>query len=108
METKEILKKDLKIRACAGQATPAPPIGSALGMFGVNIGKFVRDFNDRTRHFDGAPVTAIVTIYVDKSYTYTVRSPTVAYLLKRAAEVPKGSGVPNKEPVGSITTDQLY
>ncbi len=103
---KEIAVK-IKLQAPGGQATPAPPIGPALGQHGVNIGQFIQQFNERTRDLNGTIVPIIITVYKDKSFTFEVKSPPAAVLLKQAAEVAKGSGVPNKEKVGKITPAQL-
>jgi len=103
---KEIQVK-IKLQAAGGQATPAPPIGPALGQHGINIGQFVSQFNDRTRDLNGTPVPVVITLYKDKSFTFEVKSPPAAVLLKQAAEVAKGSGVPNKEKVGKVTSAQV-
>lgn len=97
----------IKLQAKGGQATPAPPIGPALGQHGVNIGQFVSQFNERTRELNGTIVPVVISVYADKSFSFEVKSPPAAVLLKQAAEVAKGSGVPNKEKVGTITRDQL-
>jgi large subunit ribosomal protein L11 len=102
---KEIAAK-LKIVAPGGQATPAPPIGPALGQHNVNIGQFVSQFNERTREFNGMPIPAELTIYKDRTFTFIIKSPPASALIKEAAQIAKGSGVPNKEKVGSITVDQ--
>ena len=103
---KEILVQ-IKVQAPGGQATPAPPIGPALGQHGVNIGQFVSQFNERTKNLNGTVVPAVITVYKDKSFTFEVKSPPAAVLLKQAANVAKGSGVPNKEKVGKVTKEQL-
>jgi len=103
---KEITTK-IKLQAPGGKATPAPPIGPALGQHGVNIGQFVSQFNERTREFDGTIVPVVITVYSDRSFTFEVKSPPAAVLLKQAAEVAKGSGVPNKEKVGKVTAEQV-
>jgi large subunit ribosomal protein L11 len=97
----------IKLQAKGGQATPAPPIGPALGQHGVNIGQFVSQFNERTREMNGTIVPVVITVYGDKSFTFEVKSPPAAVLLKQAAEVAKGSGVPNKEKVGQVTKEQV-
>jgi len=106
MAKKEVLVK-IKLQASGGQATPAPPIGPALGQHGVNIGQFVTQFNERTKELNGTTVPVVITVYKDKSFTFEVKSPPAAVLLKQAAEVAKGSGIPNKEKVGKITNEQL-
>ncbi len=103
---KEITTK-IKLQAPGGQATPAPPIGPALGQHGVNIGQFVSQFNERTREMNGTIVPVVITVYSDRSFTFEVKSPPAAVLLKMAAEVAKGSGVPNKDKVGKVTAEQV-
>jgi large subunit ribosomal protein L11 len=103
---KEILVK-IKLQAPGGQATPAPPIGPALGQHGVNIGQFVSQFNERTKELNGTTVPVVISVYTDKSFTFEVKSPPAAVLLKQAANVAKGSGVPNKEKVGKVTAEQV-
>lgn len=103
---KEILVK-IKLQASGGQATPAPPIGPALGQHGVNIGQFVQQFNAQTKELNGMTVPVEITVYKDKSFTFLVKSPPAAVLLKEAAAVAKGSGVPNKEKVGKVTKAQV-
>jgi large subunit ribosomal protein L11 len=97
----------IKIQAPGGQATPAPPIGPALGQHGVNIGQFVSQFNDRTKDMAGTIVPVVISVYADKSFSFEVKSPPAAVLLKQAAEVAKGSGVPNREKVGKVTGAQV-
>ena len=97
----------IKLQAKGGQATPAPPIGPALGQHGVNIGQFVSQFNERTKELNGTIVPVVITVYRDKSFTFEVKSSPAAVLLKQAAEVAKGSGVPNKEKVGKVTSEQV-
>jgi large subunit ribosomal protein L11 len=103
---KEIVVK-IKLQAPSGQATPAPPIGPALGQHGINIGQFVSQFNERTKEGKGIIVPVVITLYKDKSFSFEVKSPPAAVLLKQAAEVAKGSGVPNKEKVGKVTAEQV-
>lgn len=103
---KEVATK-IKLQAPGGQATPAPPIGPALGQHGVNIGQFVSQFNERTREFNGTIVPVVITVYTDRSFTFEVKSPPAAVLLKQFAEVAKGSGTPNKEKVGKVTAEQV-
>lgn len=102
---KEIAVK-IKLQAPGGQATPAPPIGPALGQHGVNIGQFVSQFNERTRDLNGTIVPVVISVFADKSFTFEVKSPPAAVLIKQAAEIAKGSGVPNREKVGKITAQQ--
>ena len=93
----------IKLQAPGGQATPAPPIGPALGQHGVNIGQFVQQFNAQTSNLNGMIVPVVITVYTDKSFTFEVKSPPAAVLLKEKAAVAKGSGVPNKEKVDTVT-----
>ncbi len=102
---KEIAVK-IKLQASGGQATPAPPIGPALGQHGVNIGQFVSQFNERTRDLNGTTVPVVISVFTDKSFAFEVKSPPAAVLIKQEAEIAKGSGVPNKEKVGAITSEQ--
>jgi len=103
---KEVAVK-VKLQAPGGQATPAPPIGPALGQHGVNIGQFVSQFNERTKQLNGTIVPVIITVYIDKSFTFEVKSPPAAVLLKQAAEIAKGSSAPNREKVGKVTPEQI-
>ena len=103
---KEITGK-IKLQAPGGQATPAPPIGPALGQHGVNIGQFVSQFNERTKDLNGTTVPVEITVYMDKSFDFIVKSPPAAVLLKQEAGVAKGSGIPNKEKVGTVTRAQI-
>ena len=98
-----------KFQVTGGQATPAPPVGTSLGRFGINLGQFVQQFNDRTRtpEMQGMPIPVIVTVYNDRSFEFVTKSPPAAALLKKAAGLAKGSGVPNKDKVGKVTKAQL-
>ena len=98
---------ETKFQVPGGQATAAPPVGTALGKFGVNLGDFVTQFNDRTRELNGTPVPVIVTVYNDRSFDFIVKSPPAASLLKEAAGIAKGSGEPHVTKVGSVTIDQV-
>ncbi|MGC8852320.1 MAG: 50S ribosomal protein L11 [Hydrogenobacter sp.] len=92
----------------AQQATPAPPVGPALGQHGVNIMEFVKQFNAASREFEpGTVVPVVITIYQDRSFTFVMKTPPASYLLKKAAKVQKGSGDPKKQKVGKITVEQL-
>lgn len=97
----------IKLQASGGQATPAPPIGPALGQHGVNIGQFVQKFNDQTKDMAGTTVPVEITVYKDKSFDFIVKSPPAAVLLKQAAQVAKGSGEPNRDKVGKVSKDQV-
>ncbi len=97
----------IKVQASGGAATPAPPIGPALGQHGVNIGMFVTQFNERTKQYNGMIVPAEIKIYSDRTFDFVVKSPPAAVLLKDAAQIAKGSGVPNREKVGRVTREQI-
>ena len=103
---KEVMAK-IKLQCPGGQATPAPPVGPALGQHGVNIGQFVQQFNDRTKDAGGMTIPVEVTVYQDRSFEFITKSPPAAVLLKQAAGLAKGSGVPNKETVGNVTPEQV-
>ncbi|HAU39265.1 MAG TPA: 50S ribosomal protein L11 [Phycisphaerales bacterium] len=103
---KEVVAK-IKLQAPGGQATPAPPIGPALGQHNVNIGQFVSQFNERTRDFNGMPIPVEIYVYGDRTFEFVCKSPPAAALLKEAAQIAKGSGVPNKEKVGKVTAEQV-
>jgi large subunit ribosomal protein L11 len=96
-----------KFQIPGGQATPAPPVGTALGKFGINLGQFVQQFNDRTKEAGGMPIPVVVNVYSDRSFDFVTKSPPAAALLKKAAAIAKGSGVPNRDKVGTVTTAQL-
>ncbi len=97
----------IKLQAPGGQATPAPPVGPALGQNGVNIGQFVSQFNEQTKELNGTIVPVVITVFMDKSFTFEVKSPPAAVLLKQTAEIAKGSGVPNRETAGQVTAEQV-
>jgi large subunit ribosomal protein L11 len=103
---KEIRAK-IKLQAPGGQATPAPPIGPALGAHNVNIGQFVSQFNEQTQELNGTPVPVEITVFADNTFTFICKSPPAAALLKEAAQIAKGSGEPNKEKVGTVSKDQV-
>jgi len=96
-----------KFQVPGGQATPAPPVGTSLGKFGINLGQFVQQFNDRTKEYGGTPIPVIVNVYNDRTFDFVTKSPPAAALLKQAAGIVKGSGVPNKDKVGTVTHDQV-
>jgi large subunit ribosomal protein L11 len=100
------LVTQIKLQAPGGKATPAPPIGPALGQHGVNIGQFVQQFNERTRSFDGMTVPVVISVFSDRSFTFELKSPPASVLLKQEAGIAKGSGVPNKDKVGKVTKEQ--
>ena len=95
-----------KFQVPGGQATPAPPVGTSLGKFGVNLGQFVQQFNDRTKEYSGTPIPVIVTVYNDRSFDFITKSPPAASMLKAAAGIAKGSGVPNRDKVAQVTRAQ--
>ncbi len=98
----------IRLQIVAGQASPAPPVGPALGQHNVNIMDFVRQFNEKTSKMEaGTIIPVIITVYKDRSYTFVMKSPPVSYLLKKAAGIAKGSGAPNKEKVGRVTVKQI-
>ena len=97
----------IKLQIPAGQANPAPPVGPALGQQGVNIMAFCKEFNAATQSQAGLVIPVVITVYQDKSFTFITKSPPASTLLKRAAGIAKGSGVPNKEKVGKVTRQQV-
>jgi len=103
---KEVIAQ-IKLQVPGGQATPAPPVGPALGQHGVNIGQFVSQFNEATKDMAGTIVPVVITVFADKKFTFIMKSPPAAVLLKQAAGIVKGSGVPNKEKVGKVTRAQV-
>ena len=105
--SKEVVAK-IKLEIVAGQASPAPPVGPALGQHGANIMEFVRQFNDRTGKMEeGTVIPVVITIFKDKKFTFVVKTPPASYLLKKAAGIAKGSGAPNKDKVGKVTRKQI-
>ncbi len=107
MAKKKDIATKIKLQAPGGQATPAPPIGPALGQHGVNIGQFVQQFNAQTKDLNGTIVPIEITVYTDKSFDFIVKSPPAAVLLKQEAQVAKGSGTPNKEKIGKVSKEQV-
>jgi large subunit ribosomal protein L11 len=103
---KQIATK-VKIQVTGGQATPAPPVGTALGPHGVNIGQFVQQFNERTREMMGTTIPVVITIYSDRTFDFITKSPPAAVLLKQAAGIAKGSPTPHTEKVGTVTPEQV-
>ena len=97
----------MKLQLPAGKATPAPPVGTALGPHGINIGEFVKKFNDATADKGGEIIPAEITIYEDRTFTFVLKTPPASDLLRRAAGVEKGSGSPLKEKVGKVTRSQI-
>jgi large subunit ribosomal protein L11 len=103
----KVVKTQIKLQIPAGQATPAPPIGPALGQHGVNIGEFVKQFNDATKDKQGEIIPVVITIYEDRSFDFQLKTPPASDLLRRAAGIEKGSGEPHKNKVGKITKAKL-
>jgi large subunit ribosomal protein L11 len=101
------LAGEVKFQVPGGQATPAPPVGTSLGRFGINLGQFVQQFNERTKDAGGIPIPVVVRVYNDRSFEFVTKSPPAAALLKQAAGIAKGSGVPNREKVGTVTIAQI-
>lgn len=101
------LTAQIKVQVPGGQATPAPPVGTALGPHGVNIGQFVQQFNDQTRDQMGVTIPVVISVYNDRSFDFSLKSPPAAVLLKKAAGIAKGSGNPLKNKVGTVTRAQL-
>ncbi len=101
------VKAIVKLQIPAGKATPAPPIGPALGQHGVAIMNFVKEYNERTAQMVGQIVPVVITVFEDRSFTFVTKTPPAADLLRRAAGIDKGSGVPNREKLGRITRDQV-
>jgi large subunit ribosomal protein L11 len=101
------VQAQVKLQINAGKATPAPPVGTALGPHGVNIMEFCKAFNAKTAKDEGLVIPVVVTIYADRSFTFITKTPPAAVLLKRAANIAKGSGEPNKSKVGTVTAAQV-
>jgi len=105
MAKKELTAK-IKLQVPGGQCTPAPPVGPALGQHGVNIGQFVKQFNDKTKDQMGLTLPVIISVYKDRSFDFILKSPPAAVLLKRAAQLAKGAGTPGREKVATVTRKQ--
>ena len=97
----------IKLQIPAGKATPAPPVGPALGQHGLNIMDFCKAYNAKTQGDEGLIIPVVITVYQDRSYSFVTKTPPAAVLLKRAAGIAKGSGIPNKEKVGTVTRGQV-
>jgi large subunit ribosomal protein L11 len=105
--SKEVVAR-IKLQIVAGQASPAPPVGPALGQHSVNIMDFVRQFNEKTSKMEeGMVIPVVITVFKDKTFNFVLKTPPASYLLKKAAGIAKGSGAPNKEKVGTITQKQI-
>lgn len=96
----------VKLQIPAGKATPAPPVGPALGQHGLNIAQFVKEFNERTAKDAGMTIPVVITVYADRSYTFITKTPPAAVLLKKAAKIDKASGTPNKKKVAKVSWDE--
>ncbi len=101
------LVAEIKVQITGGQATPAPPVGTALGPHGVNIGQFVQQFNERTKEFAGTVIPVVISVFNDRSFEFVLKSPPAAVLLKQAAQIAKGSDNPKKNKVGKVSVSQL-
>lgn len=97
----------VKLQIPAGKATPAPPVGPALGQHGINIGAFTKDFNERTKNDMGLLIPVVITVYADRSFTFITKTPPAAVLIKKAIGIEHASGEPNKKKVGKITKEQI-
>jgi large subunit ribosomal protein L11 len=97
----------IKLQITAGKANPSPPVGPALGQHGVNIMEFCKAFNAKTQDQDGLIIPVVITVYADRSFSFITKTPPAAVLLMRAANLKKGSGVPNKDKVGKVTNEQV-
>lgn len=97
----------IKLQIPAGKATPAPPVGPALGQHGVNIMAFTKEFNERTKNDEGLIIPVVITVYADRTFSFITKTPPASVLIKKACGIEKGSGVPNKTKVATITKEQL-
>jgi large subunit ribosomal protein L11 len=107
MAKQRVFVGQAKFQVPGGQATPAPPVGTSLGKYGINLGQFVSQFNERTKEYAGTPIPVVVSVYSDRTFEFVTKSPPAAALLKQAAGIAKGSGTPNKEKVGKVTRAQV-
>ncbi|MEG2454827.1 MAG: 50S ribosomal protein L11 [Oscillospiraceae bacterium] len=97
----------VKLQIPAGKATPAPPVGPALGQHGINIAAFTKDFNERTKADMGMIIPVVITVYADRSFSFITKTPPAAVLIKKALNIEKASGVPNKDKVGTISKEDI-
>jgi large subunit ribosomal protein L11 len=97
----------IKLQIPAGQATPSPPVGPALGQYGLNIMEFCKAFNEKTKVQEGTIIPVLITVYTDRTYTFIIKTPLTSVLLKQAAKIAKGSGEPNRTKVGEISQEQI-
>jgi large subunit ribosomal protein L11 len=103
---KEVLGS-IKLQIPAGQASPSPPVGPALGQYGLNIMEFCKAFNEKTKGQEGTVIPVVITVYADRTYTFITKTPLTSFLLKQAAQIAKGSGEPNRTKVGEVTREQI-
>ncbi|UCC66644.1 MAG: 50S ribosomal protein L11 [Deltaproteobacteria bacterium] len=97
----------IKLQIPAGQATPSPPVGPALGQYGLNIMEFCKAFNEKTKGQEGTIIPVVITVYADRTYTFITKTPPTSVLLKQAAKIAKGSGEPNRDKVGEVAREQI-
>ena len=97
----------VKLQIPAGKATPAPPVGPALGQHGINIGQFTKEFNERTKNDEGMMIPVVITVYADRSYTFVTKTPPVSNLLRKVCNIEKGSGTPHRDKVASLSKDDV-
>ena len=107
MAPPKLVMAQIKLQIPGGQAKPSPPVGPALGQHGVNLMDFCKQFNEKTKHLNGLITPVVITVYKDRSFSFITKSPPAAVLLKKAAAIAKGSGVPNRDKVGTVTRAQL-
>jgi large subunit ribosomal protein L11 len=107
MAKKKEVMGAIKLQIPAGQATPSPPVGPALGQYGLNIMDFCKAFNEKTKGQEGSIIPAVITVYTDRTYSFITKTPLTSVLLKQAAKIAKGSGEPNRTKVGEITQEQI-
>ncbi len=107
MARKKEVMGSIKLQIPAVQATPSPPVGPALGQYGLNIMDFCKAFNDKTKGQEGTIIPVVITVYADRTYTFITKTPPTSVLLKQAAKIAKGSGEPNRDKVGRVTKEQI-
>ena len=107
MAKKKEVIGSIKLQIPAGQASPSPPVGPALGQHGLNIMEFCKAFNEKTKRQEGTIIPVVITVYADRTYTFITKTPLTSVLLKQAAQIAKGSGEPNRTKVGEVTREQI-
>ena len=107
MAKKKEVMGSIKLQIAAGQANPSPPVGPALGQYGLNIMDFCKAFNEKTKGQEGSIIPVVITVYTDRTYSFITKTPLTSVLLKQAAKIAKGSGEPNRTKVGEITREQI-